>query len=95
MDHGGKAVVGFIGSHGDALKLREFAEEVLDQMTPFVEFGIEWDGCGTPRMLADCVRRVPAQRSGIASRHVMLGNPILLPSPTGPRPGGLGPMAGL
>ena len=53
MDHGGKAVVGFIGSHGDALKLREFAEEVLDQMAPFVEFGIEWDGCGTPRMLRD------------------------------------------
>ena len=57
MDHGGKAVVGFIGSHGDALKLREFAEEVLDQMTPFVEFGMSGMGVarrGCCEMTTDC-----------------------------------------
>jgi hypothetical protein len=28
--------VGFVGSQGDVLELLEFAEEVLDQLTPFV-----------------------------------------------------------
>ena len=44
MDDGGEALVGFVGAHGDALELLEFAEEVLDQVTPFVDLGVERQG---------------------------------------------------
>ena len=36
MDDGAESCVGFVGAQGDALELFEFAEEVLDQVTPFV-----------------------------------------------------------
>jgi hypothetical protein len=36
MDDGSEALVGLVGSQGDTLELFEFAEEILDQMTPFV-----------------------------------------------------------
>ena len=44
MDHGGEALVGFAGAHGDAFELFEFAEEIFDEMTPFVHFSVnlEW-----------------------------------------------------
>ena len=35
MDHGGEAVIGFVGAQRDAFELLELAEEVLDQMPPF------------------------------------------------------------
>jgi len=38
MDQGGEALIGFVGSHGDAFELLELAEEVLDQVAPFVHF---------------------------------------------------------
>ena len=41
IDHGGEALVGFVGSHGNALELLEPTEEVLNEMPPFVEFAIE------------------------------------------------------
>lgn len=41
VDDGVEACVGFVCTHGDALELLEFAEEVLDQMTPFVHLGVE------------------------------------------------------
>ena len=34
-------MVGFVGSHGNALELLEPTEEVFDEMPPFVEFAIE------------------------------------------------------
>ena len=44
MDHSAEACVGFIAAHGDALELLEFAEEILDQMPPFVNLFVddEW-----------------------------------------------------
>lgn len=41
------------GAHGDAFELFEFAEEILDQMTPFVYLGIERDRLCSARMLGD------------------------------------------
>jgi hypothetical protein len=35
MDDGFKALVGFVGAHGDSLELFEFAEEVLDEVPPW------------------------------------------------------------
>ena len=32
MDHGGEALICFIGSHGDAFEFLELSEEVFDQM---------------------------------------------------------------
>ena len=51
MDHGLKAGVGFAGSHGDAFKLLEFAEEILDQMTPLIDLGIYVQRLDTPWVL--------------------------------------------
>jgi hypothetical protein len=53
MDDGVEAMVGFVGAHGDAFEFLEFAEEILDQMTPFIDLGIEWNGRCSPRMLGD------------------------------------------
>lgn len=51
----------FIASHGDALELFEFAEEVLDQVPPLVEFGIDIERFDALRSLRDadcCTTRV-------------------------------------
>src|SRR6202790_1994611 len=53
MDLGLEALVGFVGAHGDALELLELAEEVLDQMTPFVHLGVDLERGGAARMLRD------------------------------------------
>src|SRR5713101_6201679 len=53
MDHGLEALVGFVGAHGDTLELLELAEEVLDQMTPFVHLGVDLERGATARMLRD------------------------------------------
>lgn len=53
VDHCGKALVGFAGAHGDALELFELAEEVFDQVTPFVHFGVDLELLGAARMLGD------------------------------------------
>ena len=44
MDHGLEALIGFAGSHGNTLELFEFAEEILDQVPPFVNLQVNWDG---------------------------------------------------
>jgi hypothetical protein len=51
MDHGLEALVGFVGAHGDAFEFLEFTEEVLDQMTPFVHLGVDWERDGAARVL--------------------------------------------
>ena len=38
MNHGGEALIGLVGAHGDAFELLELGEEVLDEMPPFVDF---------------------------------------------------------
>src|SRR4029077_7207588 len=53
MNDCAEALVGFVGSHGDAFKLFEFAEEILDQMTPFVHLVVDRKRLGSPRMLGD------------------------------------------
>ena len=53
MDDGGEALIGFVGAHGDAFELLELAEEVLDQMTPFVHFGVDRQVLGSAWMLRD------------------------------------------
>src|SRR5690606_21058011 len=53
MDDGVEALVGFVGTHGDALELFEFAEEVFDQMTPFVHLRIESKRLSAARVLGD------------------------------------------
>jgi hypothetical protein len=41
MDHGCEAVIGFLCGQSDALELLELAEEILDQVTPFVDLGVD------------------------------------------------------
>jgi len=53
MDHSLEALIGLVGAHGNTLELLELAEEVLDQMAPFVHFGVDLERGGTARMLRD------------------------------------------
>lgn len=41
IDHGAEAFVCFVGPHCDAFEFLELAEEVLDQMPPFIDFPIQ------------------------------------------------------
>src|SRR3984885_978637 len=51
MDHGGEALIGFVGTHGDTFEFLELAEEVFDQMAPFVHLGVDLERLGAARML--------------------------------------------
>src|SRR5690606_11564966 len=53
MDDGVEALIGLVGAHGNSLELLELAEEVLDQMAPFVHLGVDWQRPGPARMLGD------------------------------------------
>jgi hypothetical protein len=53
MDDGIEALVGFVGAHSDTLEFLEFAEEVLDRMTAFAEFGVERQGRRASWILRD------------------------------------------
>ena len=53
MDHGGEALIGFVGAQGDAFELLELAEEVLDQMAPFVHLLVDGERLCAARMLGD------------------------------------------
>jgi hypothetical protein len=53
MDDGGEALIGLVGAHGDAFEFLEIAEEVLDQVAPFVDLGIDRQGRDAPWMLQD------------------------------------------
>ena len=46
-------MIGFVASHGDAFELFEFAEEVFDEMTPFVNLGVDGDRFETIRALGN------------------------------------------
>ena len=58
-------MVGFVASHGDALELFEFAEEVLDEVSPFVDFGVDLQGQPTLWHLGD---------DDLCTSFVQLGN---------------------
>jgi ATP-dependent protease HslVU (ClpYQ) peptidase subunit len=51
VDHGGEACVGLAGAQGDAFELLELAEEVLDQMAPRVDVGVDPQRRDAPRAL--------------------------------------------
>jgi hypothetical protein len=53
VDHGGKGAVCFVCPHGDALVFFEPAEEVLDEMAPFIHLPIEGQRFGAAWMLSD------------------------------------------
>ena len=53
MDHGGEALIGFVGAERDAFELLELAEEVFDQMPPFVHFLVNGKRFCPARMLGD------------------------------------------
>ncbi|WP_029013276.1 hypothetical protein [Niveispirillum irakense] len=53
IDHGFEAFVCFASSHGDALELLEFAEEVLDEVPPFLDVGVDVELLLSPGMLGD------------------------------------------
>ena len=65
MDAGFEACVGFVGAHCDAFELPELAKEVLDQVAPFVHFGVEWQLSGSTLMLGD---------DGFGASLVKIGN---------------------
>jgi hypothetical protein len=41
VDHGGEALVGFVAAPGDSFEFLEFAEEILDEVSPLVDFEID------------------------------------------------------
>jgi hypothetical protein len=51
VDHGGETVIGFVASQGYSLKIFEFAEEIFDQVPPFVDFFVDPKGVGPSGML--------------------------------------------
>src|SRR5258708_39526179 len=53
MDSGSEAGVGFVVSGGDTTELFDFLEEVLDQVAPFVDFGVIGDACGAAGIWRD------------------------------------------
>src|SRR5580704_1220127 len=50
IDHGFEALVGFVGAHGDAFEFLELAEEVFDEMAPFVHLGVDLERHGAAGM---------------------------------------------
>ena len=53
MDHGRKAGVGLVAAHGHSLELLQLAEEVLDQVPPFVDIEVNVEGRFALRPLRD------------------------------------------
>ena len=53
MDHRCEAPICLVGAQGDALELFELAEEVFDQVAPFVHFQVDRERRDAARMLGD------------------------------------------
>jgi hypothetical protein len=53
MDHGGEALIGFVGAHGDAFEFLELAEEVFDEVPPFIRLLVDGERLCATRMLGD------------------------------------------
>ena len=80
IDHGGKALVGFAGAHGYAFELFEFAEEVFDEMAPFVHLGIDLELLGAAGMLRnDDLRYLPTSPWGLQAVTAVRYLPTPLP----------------
>ena len=83
MDDGFKALVGFIGAHGDSLEFLEFAKEVLDEVPPFVELASS--GRGNAR-LGCCEMTILAPRSFRPAIIRLLSNALSAINPSKARP---------
>ena len=53
IDHCAIAFVGFVASHCDTFELFDLTEEILDEMSPFVDLQIDVQRLKPPRMLRD------------------------------------------
>ena len=53
VDHGLETGVCLVGSHCDAFEFLQLAEEILDEVTPFVDVLIDIERLGAPLMLRD------------------------------------------
>jgi hypothetical protein len=53
MDHGGEALISLLGAERDVFEFLELAEEVFDQVTPFVHLRINREGRDSARMLGE------------------------------------------
>ena len=53
VDHRFETCVGFVATHGDAFELFEFAEEVFDQVAPFINFHGDIERLGASGVLRD------------------------------------------
>ena len=53
VDHGLEALVGLAGAHGDALEFLQLAEEVLNEVAPSVDGGVDLEFLRAGRMLRD------------------------------------------
>ena len=69
MDDGCEALIGFVCPHRDAFEFLELAEEILDQVPPLVEFGVQPQRQRPPWVLRDhdlCAALVEVGNDGIA-----------------------------
>jgi hypothetical protein len=63
MEHGGEALIGLVRAHGDAFEALELAEEVFDEMPPFVHLIVDDERlCATQAVMVDGDKA--AQRGG-------------------------------
>ena len=53
VDHGLETGVCLVGSHCDAFEFLQLAEEILDEVTPFVDVLVDIERLGAPLMLRD------------------------------------------
>ena len=53
MDVCGEALIGFVCAHCDPFEFLKFAKEILDQVPPLVDLGVDRQRHGAPRMLRD------------------------------------------
>ena len=53
MDHCGEALIGFVAAPRYPLELLEFAEKILDQVPPFVNFRVDFERLRPSRVLRD------------------------------------------
>src|SRR6187399_1473095 len=82
MDICGEALVGFVGAHGDAFEFLELAEEILDQVTPLVDFRI---GRGEARR-GCCEITILAPRSLRSAMMKLLSKALSAMKPSKARP---------
>ena len=69
MDDGCEALIGFVCPHRDAFEFLELAEEILDQVLPLLEFGVQPQRQRPPWVLRDhdlCAALVELGNDGIA-----------------------------